>query len=136
MFCWIFSLLLFKKKKNFKPDVHWIFFQYKSFWAFLYFFMSRNRFQGVHWMGQRERELQASLRYCLVLFRKYDTCYVSTQIFYESIAMTKLLEALFFVILKTLHQVCKERYIVLSRTWILSLLSQSGNNRSWSPSSI
>jgi len=62
-------------------------------------------------MGQRERELQTSLRYCQVLFRKYDTCYVSTQALYESIVMTKLQEALFIVILKTLHQVCKERYI-------------------------
>ena len=100
-----------------------------------FFFMSSNRFQGVHWMGQRERELQTSLRYCQVLFRKYDTCYASTQALCESIVRTKFQETLFIVILKTLHQVCKERYIVLSMTWILSLLSESGNNRSWSPSS-
>ena len=132
MFRWIFSLFLFL---NFKPDVHWTFFPYKHLWAFIYFFISSNRFQGVHWMGQRERELQTSLRYCQVLFRKYDTWYASTQALCESIAMTKFQETLFIVILKTLHQVCKERYIVLSMTWILSLLPESGNNRSWSPSS-
>ena len=132
MFRWIFSLFLFL---NFKPDVHWTFFPYKHLWAFIYFFISSNRFQGVHWMRQRERELQTSLRYCQVLFRKYDTWYASTQALCESIAMTKFQETLFIVILKTLHQVCKERYIVLSMTWILSLLPESGNNRSWSPSS-
>lgn len=110
-------------------------FRITHLWAFLYFFMSSNRFQGVHWMVQRGRELQTSLRYCQVLFRKYDTCYAPTQALYESMAMTKFQEALFIVILKTHHQVCKERYIVLSMAWILSLLSESGNNRSCSPSS-
>ena len=38
-------------------------------------------------MGQRERELQTSLRYCQVLFWKYDTCYVSTQALYESMLL-------------------------------------------------
>lgn len=93
--------------------------------------MSRNRFQGTQWKGQRARESQTSLRYCQVISWKYDARYASTRALDDSVAVTELWIALFIVILKTLCQFCKEKYIMSNVAWLLCLFSESDNIRPW-----
>ena len=84
--------------------------------------------------GAERKGTPASLRYWegiryfqVFISWKYDPNYAFTWALYESVAMTELWAALFIAILKTLCQVCKEKDIMLSVTWILSLFSDSGN---------
>lgn len=94
--------------------LHWTFLKHRLSWALPYFFMSRNRFQGIQWMGER-KGIPAFSLILSIISRQYGPRYASSG---ALVASGWTLGSIFHCELKTIGQVWEAKYFILNMTFI------------------